>query len=173
MYYSQNNGQFEFFDEKEQEYYIMSVSDDQFAEFLNLDPDYDKEAFDELMQELHEGPISSDRLSELRECYDNRERRWGGTGISIDEDGFCVTVWQNSEWCDHGPYSDFISWDQLNRAKAAFSKALEEEHNKLPNALINVDGKNFRCTCGANVFKKLTDGKYDCNGCRAIWKGEE
>ncbi len=35
-----------------------------------------------------------------------------------------------------------------------------------------VDGKSFRCECGANVFTRVGDHEYLCNGCRAHWQGE-
>ena len=35
-----------------------------------------------------------------------------------------------------------------------------------------VDGKSFRCDCGANVFTRVGNYEYLCNGCRARWQGE-
>jgi len=31
--------------------------------------------------------------------------------------------------------------------------------------MLRVDGKPFRCACGANVFSKLSAKTYSCNGC--------
>lgn len=52
------------------------------------------------------------------------------------------------------------------------SKALEEETSKnqkpeVPNTMITVDGKKFRCICGCNVFHKMKkdDDIYICNAC--------
>ena len=31
---------------------------------------------------------------------------------------------------------------------------------------------SFRCDCGSNVFLKIEPSKYQCNGCKAIYRGE-
>ena len=46
----------------------------------------------------------------------------------------------------------------------------QEEKNARPDALIRVGGKNFRCDCGCNVFKRYDKTAYCCNGCEAIWR---
>ncbi len=42
------------------------------------------------------------------------------------------------------------------------------------DSMIYINGKNQRCECGCNVFRKLlTDpSKYKCNACRAIYSTE-
>jgi len=38
--------------------------------------------------------------------------------------------------------------------------------------LPQVDGKSFRCECGANVFTEISPLHYRCNGCRLMYAGE-
>jgi len=35
-----------------------------------------------------------------------------------------------------------------------------------------VNGRSFRCECGANVFTLIGYKRYKCNGCKAIYQGE-
>jgi hypothetical protein len=42
------------------------------------------------------------------------------------------------------------------------------------NCLVKLDGKNFRCVCGANVFQSYRKGEksiYKCNGCGTTYTG--
>lgn len=41
-----------------------------------------------------------------------------------------------------------------------------------PNVMVKIDGKTFRCECGANVFHKDEDGLYVCNGCSLVYEGK-
>lgn len=34
------------------------------------------------------------------------------------------------------------------------------------HVVLKVGGKHFMCKCTCNVFTKLSDGRYRCNGCR-------
>lgn len=36
-----------------------------------------------------------------------------------------------------------------------------------------VEGKNYRCECGCNVFRQIGKLKYRCNSCHAKFAGEE
>ena len=38
--------------------------------------------------------------------------------------------------------------------------------------MLTVDGKRFRCECGANVFTRMSDDSFSCNACPAIYRGE-
>ncbi len=41
------------------------------------------------------------------------------------------------------------------------------------DAMVNLNGKTFRCNCGANVFKKSATGtRFKCNGCGATYTGD-
>ena len=33
------------------------------------------------------------------------------------------------------------------------------------NTMVNINGKVFHCSCGANVFSEYSNNKYVCNGC--------
>jgi hypothetical protein len=48
------------------------------------------------------------------------------------------------------------------------------ESGVLTPTIITVDGKPFRCQCGANVFThdSATD-EYTCNGCGRVYKEEQ
>lgn len=37
---------------------------------------------------------------------------------------------------------------------------------------LNGSKSSFRCECGANVFTKFDDGSYECNSCKASYKGQ-
>ena len=41
-----------------------------------------------------------------------------------------------------------------------------------PSVLLKVAGRPFRCRCGANVFKRFTNGQYQCNACTQLYEGE-
>ena len=53
-----------------------------------------------------------------------------------------------------------------------YEKQLADQQKK--NTMLYVDGSKtaFRCSCGANVFTKLGNKRYQCNGCREIYIGE-
>jgi hypothetical protein len=36
-----------------------------------------------------------------------------------------------------------------------------------------VNGVSFRCRCGCNVFTKVDELRYSCNGCEALYLGEK
>ena len=40
------------------------------------------------------------------------------------------------------------------------------------NRMYSVQGKNFHCDCGANVFTEYSDGTIECHGCDRTYKGE-
>jgi len=42
---------------------------------------------------------------------------------------------------------------------------------KLPD--FATTGKHFRCSCGGNVFRKRSDGKYRCNSCSELYTSNE
>lgn len=43
--------------------------------------------------------------------------------------------------------------------------------------MLYINGKNFRCNCGANVFTKFWDALYgevfSCNGCNLEYQGDK
>ena len=41
-----------------------------------------------------------------------------------------------------------------------------------PSVMLKVAGKRFRCSCGANVFRRFTNGQYQCNACETLYEGE-
>lgn len=41
------------------------------------------------------------------------------------------------------------------------------------NVLIDVNGKNFKCICGANVFTKYNNNTFRCHLCGREYEGEE
>ena len=41
-----------------------------------------------------------------------------------------------------------------------------------PAVILKVAGKYFRCSCGANVFRRFTNGQYQCNACETLYEGE-
>lgn len=41
-----------------------------------------------------------------------------------------------------------------------------------PSVLLKVAGSPFRCRCGATVFKRFTNGQYQCNSCGIFYEGE-
>lgn len=55
-------------------------------------------------------------------------------------------------------------------------KEIEDEKIEypLPDVIIKIEGKTFRCECQCNVFRKSIndESKYRCNSCRAIYTGE-
>lgn len=61
---------------------------------------------------------------------------------------------------------------RLSERKKELMEATERA--KLRDTMLFVGGakQSFRCACGANVFKRLPSGKYDCNGCGAIYTPE-
>lgn len=40
------------------------------------------------------------------------------------------------------------------------------------DTLITIDGKNFKCTCGCNVFTHYEDDIFICHCCGKEFKGE-
>ena len=40
-----------------------------------------------------------------------------------------------------------------------------------PQVMPKIGGKHFHCDCGGNVFTKLDDNRYRCNGCRSEYEG--
>lgn len=38
--------------------------------------------------------------------------------------------------------------------------------------LITINGQNFKCKCGSNVFKEYKNKIYICNCCGKIYEGE-
>lgn len=55
---------------------------------------------------------------------------------------------------------------------------LKEQLEKLKtivdnNVLITVDGHNFKCVCGANVFTKYDNNTFKCHLCGREYEGEE
>ena len=54
---------------------------------------------------------------------------------------------------------------------------LKEQLEKLKtivdnNVLITVNGENFRCSCGANVFTKYNNNTFKCHLCGREYEGE-
>jgi hypothetical protein len=49
-----------------------------------------------------------------------------------------------------------------------------EEYEEPEPVMLYVGGSKvaFRCDCGANVFTRLPDGAYRCNGCLTAYHGE-
>ena len=43
---------------------------------------------------------------------------------------------------------------------------------KPEDRMIYIEGKNFRCDCGCNVFREYEKLKYTCNACNAKYIGE-
>lgn len=41
-----------------------------------------------------------------------------------------------------------------------------------PSVMLKVAGRPFRCNCGANVFRRFTNGQYQCNSCDTLYEGE-
>jgi ribosomal protein L37AE/L43A len=39
--------------------------------------------------------------------------------------------------------------------------------------MVRVAGKPYHCSCGANVFSKLSSDTYRCNGCGATYEGKD
>lgn len=49
---------------------------------------------------------------------------------------------------------------------------LEPDLSSYPNTMLKIEGKTFRCNCGANVFKRVGEKRYICNGCQEEYIGE-
>ena len=48
-----------------------------------------------------------------------------------------------------------------------------DKHNENPNILVTVEGKNFRCQCGCNVFHHLDDDDiFICNSCNSEYESK-
>lgn len=41
------------------------------------------------------------------------------------------------------------------------------------NTMVNINGKCFYCTCGANVFTQYEDNTFKCHACEAEYEGQE
>ncbi len=54
----------------------------------------------------------------------------------------------------------------------AEKKELERINWKPYPVMPKVNGKSFRCHCGANVFTAIAEKKYECNGCQEWYIGE-
>lgn len=48
----------------------------------------------------------------------------------------------------------------------------EQDSVDNPSVLLKVAGRPFRCRCGATVFKRFTNGQYQCNSCGIFYEGE-
>ena len=46
-----------------------------------------------------------------------------------------------------------------------------EAHIVNKNVMININGRNFHCDCGTDVFTKYDNGTYTCNGCKKEYLG--
>jgi hypothetical protein len=59
-----------------------------------------------------------------------------------------------------------------NSELAAIGRQVDAEAAKPKQVMPRVEGKPFRCECGANVFTEYEPFKYRCNGCGATYTGE-
>jgi hypothetical protein len=70
--------------------------------------------------------------------------------------------------------AEWIDWTAHDAAFPAESQADSLQEAIVHNTMLKVDGVTQHCPeCGANVFNKLSDGHYQCNGCRALYTGEK
>lgn len=62
-----------------------------------------------------------------------------------------------------------------NKLPEKYKNAVLDEDGKVKSFTISLEGKNFRCRCGANCFHK-PDKKnlqiYRCNGCGLTYTSE-
>lgn len=62
----------------------------------------------------------------------------------------------------------------MTQEQTDYEKKLEERQKN--SAMLYVGGSktSFSCyDCGANVFYKLDNNRYECNGCGTVYHGEE
>lgn len=64
-----------------------------------------------------------------------------------------------------------------SRTRAAIEQllgrqALGDETHIIPDVMLIVSGKPFRCSCGCNVLTLLAPYSYRCNACSAEYQGE-
>lgn len=48
---------------------------------------------------------------------------------------------------------------------------LIEDERTGENSFIVIDGKDFKCGCGSNLFSKMKSGRYKCNSCGTLYEG--
>ena len=59
---------------------------------------------------------------------------------------------------------------EINELKEQLEKLKTVVDN---NVLITVDGHNFKCVCGANVFTKYDNNTFKCHLCGREYEGEK
>ena len=68
----------------------------------------------------------------------------------------------------------YLSVMNLDNTKKFICSLNETQQEKIVDnaVLIQIDGKNFKCKFGGNVFSKIDNGKYICNACGESYVGE-
>jgi hypothetical protein len=68
---------------------------------------------------------------------------------------------------------DYSSKEIIKKLKTALEPA---SRTAVKNVMVYLDGKDkpaFRCSCGCNVFHRISaDGQYICNACDTHYIGE-
>ena len=87
----------------------------------------------------------------------------------------CASMTLQRDGCQCGKHAQVIQARAMLDAKlnALCEEPLEEELIVAdPSVLPKVVGRPFHCSCGANVFKRYTNGQYQCNSCDTLYEGE-
>lgn len=93
----------------------------------------------------------------------------------------CSSMTLQRDGCQCGKQAQVVqAWARLeDKLNALRDDTFEEEVSIVeryviddPSVLLKVAGRPFRCNCGANVFRRFTNGQYQCNACEQLYEGE-
>lgn len=66
--------------------------------------------------------------------------------------------------------------DMQYLAAMAIAALVDDEEDHTPDeptgesSFIVINGNNFRCSCGCNVFSKMKSGNFQCNACPNLYE---
>lgn len=106
--------------------------------------------FDKLLDYITNLQEENERLKELVDCDDEQ--------YDIQES----IISRQKE--------DLLEKDKLLNILQGSEKPKEIIDN---GTMINVNNKNFHCSCGANVFTRYSDNTFECNGCGNEYEGSD
>lgn len=93
----------------------------------------------------------------------------------------CSSMTLQRDGCQCGKHTQVVKARNMleDKVNALRDDTPEEELSTVeqyvidnPSVLLKVAGRPFRCHCGANVFKRFTNGQYQCNACDQLYEGE-
>lgn len=75
--------------------------------------------------------------------------------------------------CDWHDICEIMTSDEVKNLKRILEGSNKKPNIISKNEMVDVNGKNFHCTCGANVFTRYDNNTFICNGCGNEYIGSD